>query len=139
MSTPEATDATTDPVPTSLRRWFVVHFWADMLFALPLFFAPQAFLGLFGWPGVDPLSARLSASALFGIGIESLIGRNEGVAVYRAMLNLKVIWSAGATVGIAWAILSAPETAPYPPIAWAFFGVFAAFHGLWLRYRLLLR
>ena len=35
-------------VPRSLRAWFVVHFWADVLFAAPLFFAPQQFLGLLG-------------------------------------------------------------------------------------------
>jgi len=63
-------------VPKSLRVWFVIHFVADLLFALPLFFAPVFTLKLFGWETVDPATSRLVAAALFGIGIESLLGRN---------------------------------------------------------------
>lgn len=124
-----------DPrVPKALRTWFVIHFWADILFALPLFFAPVLFLTTFGWPQVDPLTTRLVACALFGIGIESLIGRNADAASFLAMLNLKVIWSATATVGIAWSMLTADPA--LPPIGWAFFATFAGFHVIWLRFRL---
>jgi hypothetical protein len=121
-------------VPRSLRRWFVVHFWADVLFAVPLFFAPRLFLGLLGWPAVDPIATRLVAAALFGIGIQSLLGRGEDVATFRALLNLKIIWSASATLGIVWSQLEGG-----PPLGWAFAAIFAAFNVLWLRYRLVLR
>ena len=121
-------------VPRSLRAWFVVHFWADVLFAAPLFFAPQQFLGLLGWRCVDPLATRLVAAALFGIGIQSLLGRGESAETFRAMLNLKLIWSAAATVGIVWSQLQGG-----PALGWAFAGIFAAFNALWLRYWLLLR
>src|SRR2546426_5283160 len=40
-------------VPSSLRTWFVIHFLADVLFALPLFLAPRWTLSLLGWPAVD--------------------------------------------------------------------------------------
>src|SRR3989442_4945197 len=89
-------------VPSSLRTWFVIHFLADVLFALPLFLAPRWTLSLLGWPAVDPLATRLVAAALFGIGIQSLLGRGEGAAAFRALLNLKIIWSAAATVGLVW-------------------------------------
>ena len=59
-------------VPSSLRSWFVVHFVADIVFALPLFLAPQWTLTLLGWRAVDPIATRLVAAALFGIGIQSL-------------------------------------------------------------------
>lgn len=121
-------------VPRSLRTWFVVHFWADLLFALPLFFAPRQFLGLLGWPAVDPIATRLVAAALFGIGIQSLIGRDEDAETFKALLNLKVVWSATATLGILWSQLEGG-----PPLGWGFAAVFAGFNIVWVRYRLLLR
>ena len=80
-------------VPASLRRWFVAHCVIDLLFALPLFVAPVTVLKLLAWPSVDPLSTRLVAAALFGIGIQSYLGRNESAETFRGMLNLKMIWS----------------------------------------------
>ena len=118
-------------VPSSLRSWFVVHFVADIAFALPLFLAPRWTLTLLGWPAVDPIATRLVAAALFGIGIQSLVGRNEGAATFRALLNLKIIWSATGTLGIIWSQLEGG-----PPLGWAFAAVFAAFNALWVRYRL---
>jgi hypothetical protein len=128
----------TEPtVPIALRRWFVVHFVADVVFAVPLFLAPARFLELFGWQTIDPIAARLVAAALFGIGIESLLGRNADVESFRTMLNLKIIWSAAAVIGIGWSLL---EGAQGGPIAgWAVFGIFAGFHGLWVYWRLRLR
>ena len=121
-------------VPHSLRSWFVVHFWADVLFAAPLFFAPRWFLGLLGWPAVDPIATRLVAAALFGIGIQSLLGRDDDVATFRALLNLKIIWSSTAMLGILWSQLEGG-----PVSGWTFAGIFAAFNALWVRYRLALR
>jgi hypothetical protein len=118
-------------VPSSLRRWFVVHFVADVLVAVPLFVAPRASLELLGWTSVDPLATRLVAAALFGIGIESFIGRTADASAFRAMLNLKLIWSAAATLGILWSQLEGG-----PPLGWVALAIFAAFHALWLRYRL---
>jgi len=138
-SAPAPVPAAADPVPASLRTMFVIHFWADICVAVPLFLAPEALLGWLGWPAVDPLAARLVACALFGIGIESLLGRNADAGAFRAMLTLKVIWSATAAAGIAWTILAAPAAAPYPAVAWGFFAIFAGFHGIWLRYLLLMR
>lgn len=118
-------------VPRALRTWFVIHFVADMLFALPLFVAPEWLLSQFGWTQVDPAMSRVVAAALFGIGIESLIGRNADASSFRTMLNLKLIWSATATVGIA---LSAATGSP--PAAWLFAAIFGTFHGVWLYWRL---
>ena len=124
-------------VPSALRAWFVVHFIADVVFALPLFFAPNVVLTWAGWQHVDPISTRLVAAALFGIGIESLIGRNANRESFRAMLNLKVIWSAMATAGIAWSMADGAHGRPL--MGWLILGVFAAFHVLWLYWRLQLR
>ncbi len=122
-------------VPSSLRTWFVVHFVADVLFAAPLLVAPSWLLGLLGWSCVDPVASRLVGAALLGIGVESLLGRNASAESFRGMLNLKVIWSGAATLGILASLLEGAA----PPMAWAFLAVFAAFHLVWLRYRLLLR
>jgi hypothetical protein len=46
--------------------------------------------------------------ALFGVGIESFLGRDAPVEVYRGMLNLKLIWSVASVLGIAlWLLQSA--------------------------------
>jgi hypothetical protein len=127
-------DGSVISTPHSLRRWFVAHFAADILFALPLFLAPRAFLGALGWTTVDPLATRLVAAALFGVGIQSLLGRNESVETFRATLNLKIIWSASATLGILWSQLEGG-----PAFGWAFVGVFAVFNGIWSYYRWILR
>jgi hypothetical protein len=121
-------------VPLSLRRWFVVHFVADLLFAVPLIVAPVATLRALGWTAIDPIAARLVAAALAGIGIQSLIGRNEPVDAFRAMLRLKCIWSGVAVLGLA---ISVAEGAP--PITWAFLAIFAGFAVVWNYYRLRLR
>lgn len=121
-------------VPAGLRRWFVVHFAVDLLVAVPLFIAPREVLGLLGWLEVDPAMSRLVAAALFAIGIQSLLGRNEPRRTFLAMLTLKLIWSSFAILGI---LVSALQGAP--PIAWGFLGVFVAFSAIWWRYWLRLR
>lgn len=123
--------AAPDDVPRSLRRWFVFHFWADMVFAVPLFVAPDWFLRLCGWDTVDRVTARLVAAALLGIGIQSLLGRNESAEAYRAMLNVKCIWSGAAVAGF---VLSIAQGAP--PLAYAFLGLFLGFTGVWNFYRI---
>jgi hypothetical protein len=124
-------------VPQALRTWFVVHFWADMLTAIPLFFAPVMVLELFGWTAVDPFATRIVAAALFGIGIESWIGRNATAEAFRAMLNLKVIWSGMVVIGLAWSLLDGG--AGQPVGAWIALGIFGAFHGVWLYWRMQLK
>jgi hypothetical protein len=118
------------PVPKALRAWFVVHCVADLAVAVPLFFAPEAFLGALGWTEIDPAASRLVAAALFGIGIQSYLGRNEPRDAFRAMLNVKVIWSSVATAGLVWF-----QVTGGPPLGWAFVATFAAFHVLWVYWR----
>jgi hypothetical protein len=64
------------------------------------------------------------------VGIQSLLGRDEDAATFRALLNLKIIRSATATLGIIWSQLEGG-----PPLGWTFAAVFAAFNALWVRYR----
>ena len=112
----------TTPVPPALRRWFVVHCVADWLFAVPLFFAPEAFLGALGWTVVDPATSRAVAAALVGIGTQSFLDRGAGVEVYRTMLSLKVLWSATACLGLAWTALGGGPRWPggSSPSSWRF-------------------
>ena len=116
----------TQEVPKALRTWFVIHFWADILFALPLLVAPDAFLRLLGWEMTDPFTARLVGAALIGIGVESLLGRNATAKSFLTMLRLKVLWSGTAVLGILASMLQGA-----PPLGWAIFGIFVAFNGLW--------
>lgn len=47
------------------------------------------------------------------------------------MLNLKVIWSATAVLGVLWSQLEGG-----PAAGWAVLVIFLMFHVVWLRYRL---
>jgi len=116
-------------VPDSLRRWFVIHFVADMLFGVPLLFFPELVLPLLGWGAIDPISIRVVGAALMGIGIESYLGRNASIEVFRGMLNLKVIWSSSAILGIGLGIWQGGAKA-----GWLFMGIFIIFWIVWVYY-----
>ncbi len=124
-------------VPAALRWWFELHCVVDLIVAVPLFVAPREVLGLLGWQAVDPFVTRLAAAAFFGIGIESWLGRNAGRESFRGMLQLKIIWSGFATVGLAWSVIEGGLN--YPWLGWAMVGIFAVFHALWWYWRLRLR
>lgn len=124
-------------IPAGLRVSFIIHFVADLLFAVPLFVAPEWTLTLLGWRVVDPFTTRIAAAALFGIGIESYIGRNATLEAYRGMLNLKVIWSLSCVVGIGLSLLQGAQERPL--MAWGFLGIFVLFHALWLYWRIVVQ
>ena len=119
-------------VSKNLRTWFVIHFIADFLFAIPLLIAPIWMLTLFGWPSIDPFTARLVGAALIGIGGASLLERNASAETFRAMLNLKLLWASAAVIGMVVTLL----TGNYPLIGWGIVLIFVAFFFIWLYYRL---
>jgi hypothetical protein len=121
-------------VPNNLRTWFVIHFAADMLFGIPLLIVPELVMPLVGWNVIDPIATRVVGAALMGIGIESFLGRNASIEVFRAMLNLKVIWSSSAILGISLGLWRGGAKA-----GWLFLGTFVIFWAVWLRYWYLLR
>lgn len=120
-------------VPNSLRTWFVIHFIIDIAIAIPLMFAPVFLLKQFGWETVDPVTARLVAAALFGIGIESYLGRNAGIEAYQGMLNLKIIWSLAAVIGLCLSLFQGSTQAL--AVIWALVLVFAGFNLVWAYWR----
>ncbi len=121
-------------VPKSLRVWFVIHFVIDIIFAIPMLLVPELLMPLMGWSVVDPITSRLVGAALLAIGVESLLGRKASRDVFKAMLNLKILWASGAVVGIGLGLVAGG-----PPLAWIFLEIFAAFLGLWVYYRVKLR
>ena len=123
-------------VPRSLKNWFIVHCIVDLVFALPLLFFPKLFLSRLGWPYYDPMTCRIVAAALIGIGLESYLGRNASRDMYAGMLRLKIIWSLSATVGILTAMFSVEER---PIIGLLLALVFAAFNALWVFWWMKLR
>jgi len=122
-------------VSRSLRTWFVIHCIVDVIFAIPMLVAPVVFLSLFGWTTVDPFMTLLVGAALMGIGLESYLGRNAGVEAYQGMLNLKIIWSAFAILGLVASVL----TFGGPWMVWLIVAIFVGFNILWVYYRLQLR
>ncbi len=120
-------------VPQALRTWFVVHFVVDVAFAVPLMAVPVEMLALFGWETVDPIAARMVAAALFGIGIESLLGRNASAEAFRGMLNLKIIWSLAVIFGVTLSMLQGVQGAPL--VGWLLVAVFLGFNLVWVYWR----
>jgi hypothetical protein len=118
-------------VPITLRRWFVAHFVVDFLFGLPLLLAPGLLLRPLGWTTIDGSSARLVGAALLAIGSQSYFCRDAGIEVVKAMLDLKLVWSFSAIIGL---LLSIGQGAP--PAVWAFLSLFIAFSGVWTHYRI---
>ncbi|MFT7183877.1 MAG: hypothetical protein ACI9QC_000202 [Oceanicoccus sp.] len=114
----------------ALRNWFIVHFLADMLFGIPLLLAPEWTMELLGLQGESMIAARLVGAALIGIGGNSLIMNKKSIQHFRAMIDLKIIWSAAAIVALALEIAQGAS-----PILWAVLGVFLAFALLWNFYR----
>jgi len=144
MSNPAADEAPSSPaegataptllVPASLRTWFRVHCAIDVAAALPLLLFPQRILGLLGWTVVDPVATRLCGAALLGIGGASVLVDRHGLAGYRTLLGLKVIWSVAAIFAL---LAGIAEGAP--PAAWAFLSIFIAFSGIWMSFVIRLR
>lgn len=121
-------------IPKALKGWFIVHFIADTIFAIPLFIAPVLLLNYLNWKSIDPLMARMVAAALFGIGIESLLCIKLGKDAFIAMLNLKIIWSfaaiSGFTIGLGKGLFG------YTFVGIALLIIFGAFNILWIYWRL---
>jgi hypothetical protein len=124
-------------IPSALKRWFIVHFIADTLLAVPLFIAPVLLLELLNWQSIDPLMARMVAAALFGIGIESLLCIKLEKDAFIAMLNLKIIWSFAAITGF---IIGLTQGLfGYTAVGIVLLLIFTAFNILWIYWRWTLR
>jgi hypothetical protein len=59
--------------------------------------------------------------------VQSLVSRNAGIDVYKAFVNLKIIWSMTASAGIGISILQGA-----PVAAWLFLFLFFAFACTWI-------
>ena len=112
-------------VPEALKKWFVLHFIIDIIFAVPLFFATIPFLKLLGWTTIDPVTARIVAAALFGIGIDSLLCKNATLDSFKTMLNLKVIWSLFSMAALALGIIQG--SFGFLWVGWSLFLIFFIF------------
>ncbi len=117
-------------IPQGLRRWFIIHFIADLILAIPLFIAPIWFIQLFGFENANPVIARLVAAALFGIGGTSFLIRNATVQTYQALLTLKIIWSTAAIIGTLLAIIEGASTS-----TWIIIALFLPFSIIWIYYQ----
>lgn len=117
------------PISKNLRRWFLFHFWVDLIFALPLILAPVWFMGLFDFEVTETLTPRLVGAALLGIGGASLVMHKAGLEAFKTMLQLKIIWSGAAMLAIL--LTYWQEKNAY---LWLFFSIFFTFSMVWNYY-----
>jgi hypothetical protein len=134
VAPPAPADADPALIPASLRTWFRVHCALDVACAIPLLLFPARALGLLSWTTVDPLASRLCGAALLGIGTASVMVHRYGLAGYRALLGLKVVWSLAAVFAVLAGIGDGA-----PQAAWAFLSIFIVFAGVWVSYAIRLR
>ena len=118
-------------VPKTLKNLFLIHFFVDYLIAIPLFIAPKVFFNLLNIGTFDPLTARIVAAALFGIGGISIYAHKKNKEIYKILLDLKIIWGGTSTFGILITLLQG-----YNPIGWIIFFIFLAFTLIWVYYRI---
>jgi len=123
--------------PKFLKIWFIIHFFTDLIFAVPLFLFPVDFLQLLDWHTIDPLATRIVAAALLAIGIESFLGRNASVETYKNMLNLKIIWSAAVVAGVSISIYQSSYSTTI--FEWLLLLIFLLFNIIWVYWRIRLR
>ena len=116
-----------------LSYWFIAHGIVDILFAIPLMVVPETFLEALGWQVVDPFVARVVGAALIGIGGESLIAMRAEFYSVKRMLELKILWSIAAIVGL---IVSAAIAESLPWGVWPIGAIFLIFSVVWVIWRI---
>lgn len=116
-----------------LSYWFIAHGIVDLLFAVPMLVVPEAFLKALGWHVVDPVVARVVAAALIGIGGESLIAMRAEFHAVKSMLELKILWSIAAIIGL---VVSATMADALPWGVWPIGGIFIVFSAVWIVWRI---
>jgi len=121
-------------VPNSLRKWMVIHFYVDYAFAIPFFFFPIQLAEILSYAPMDPLSARIAAAALFGIGYSSLIAAKFDLEKMRYKLRWAVVWAGTATVGLFWSATQVNHN-----WGWVFAFIFLGFFILWSFYAIKLK
>lgn len=121
----------------SLSVWFYIHFIVDVLFAIPLMFFPEITLSLLEWVNIDPVTTRIVSAALFAIGIESFFGKNSDVETFKAILNLKIIWSGCALSGLLLSLLQGYQGRPWS--IYLFLLIFTGFNIVWVYFRVNLK
>ena len=100
---------------------------------MAVLFSPS-FLKLLGWQAIYPVASRLVAATMFGIGIESFLGRNAGIEAFEGMLTLKIIWSFAAVTGLVWSLAAGDQGKTI--WLWILILIFAAFNGMWLYWKI---
>ena len=131
---PRESSPAADAILPSMRTWFRVHCAIDVAAAIPLLLLPARVLRLLGWTSIDPVASRLCGAALLGIGAASVMVDRYGLAGYRALLGLKVVWSLAAVFACVAGIGDGA-----PDAAWAFLSIFIAFAGVWTSFAIRLR
>jgi hypothetical protein len=118
-------------ITKSLKVWFIIHFIVYTIFGILLIFDPKWPLNLFGIPIVSTLTPRLLGAAFFAIGSISIIVKNDGEDVYRAILTFKMLWSSSAMMAVLFYILEGGNTS-----SWFIFAALLMSNCIWTYYRI---
>jgi hypothetical protein len=107
-------------VPKKLRSAVLFNVANDLLLSFSLFFFPEAFFESSGWFSSDPFAVRLIAAGLTAVAIEFYLIRNDSIAQFKSVLNIKVTTLGIGFCGVTMAII---ESTHKPIIAeWILLG-----------------
>lgn len=115
-------------VPKSLQNWFFIHFIVDLLFGLPLFFAPTYFLSLFGLQA-EPYTARILGAAVVGIGTTTYF-MTKDIKSFKSALDRKIAWSLSAMLAVLITLFEGGSS-----VGLIILAIFAIFSITWIYYR----
>jgi hypothetical protein len=114
-------------VSKGLRTWFYVHFAVDMIIGIPLLLFPIAFGSFFNIELIEVTTARIVGAALIAIGGMSFLMNKRNLAEYKLMLELKILWSFFAIIGLLLSLNS-------EKVLYLFILVFLIFFLVWTYY-----
>ncbi len=121
-------------VPKSLRIWFLLHFIADLFFAIPLILFPKIILNVLEINSTAIPLARLVGAALVGIGGASFFSYKKSKESYNILLTLKILWSITAILGLIVSIVQGSSK-----LLWIVVSAFSIFAIVWIYFKIKLK
>lgn len=107
-----------------LKITFLIHIIVGAIFGLALLFVPEWWMGLFGWPVIEPETNRLVGAAVLAFTASSWWAYQaatvEKVAI---VVKMEIVWTILAALVFLWGLIGGM----LPAAAWGNFIIMAAF------------
>ncbi len=116
-----------------LKLTFLIHFFVAILFGLMFTVLIELYVGVVGWPYLDPIAGRILGAVFLGLAAASLLSwRETKWESVKIVVQMEIVWLALAIVVHVWAAL----TDVFILILWFQMGLLIFFLGafIWFYY-----